>query len=104
MKFEDAFDKVHDMFPDGARPKGDPNYPRMLAFLWSMQALAFKEAGIKNVLDDIAFIGLDMQVVSKPLYEPMSTQNDGAEDSKPAKKSKKGGSEETVTDDDSKSA
>ena len=104
MEINEAWDKIWEKIPVSARPKDSVESAKIITIACSIISFALSEAGIKNVLDDIAFIGLDMQVVSKPLYEPMSTQNDGAEDSKPAKKSKKGGSEETVTDDDSKSA
>jgi len=90
MLFEEAFDKAYSKTPAQLRPKGDKNIPKILAFLWSMIAIA------QGDLDDIAYIR-DQDVVSVPLEnlkekkevkKEKSGDDTGAEQTK-VKKSKK---------------
>lgn len=77
MLFEEAFDKAYSKTPAQLKPKGDKNIPKILAFLWSMIAIAQGE------LDDIAYIR-NQDVVSIPLEnlkvkKEKSGDNTGAE-------------------------
>lgn len=50
MKFEEAFDKAYQKTPPECRPKGNENFPKLLALMWSI----LKES--QNVLDDTVYI------------------------------------------------
>jgi hypothetical protein len=86
MLFEEAFDKAYIKTPAQLRPKGDKNIPKILAFLWSMIAIAQGE------LDDIAYIR-NQDVVSVPLENLEANNkksgNDPDADQTEVKKSKK---------------
>lgn len=77
MKFDDAFAEALKITPEENRPKGDPNIPKILAFLWTMVAVA------KNKLDDIAYIDNNKQIMSIPLQK--SSTKTANEKSKPVK-------------------
>jgi len=68
MKFEKAFEEVLKKTPENLVPRGDPNIPKILAFLWSMIALSEKE------LDDIVYISENNNIVSIPLQKSSSSQ------------------------------
>lgn len=63
MKFDDAFAEALKNTPDENIPKGDPNIPKILAFLWTMIAVS------KNKLDDIAYIDNNKQIISISLQK-----------------------------------
>ena len=97
MKFEEAFDKVYSKIPPEAIPKGNENYPKILAMLWSMLAIS------ENVLDDIAFIDENKKIISIPVQKspaPKSEDQDKPKDKKPKKGKGKGKKKKDSTPDD----
>lgn len=63
MKFNDAMDKALKEMPKDSTPKGDKNYPKLLALMWSMIAISNKK------LDDIAYINNNNNIISIPLQK-----------------------------------
>ena len=88
MKFEEAFDKVFVDTPPEHRPQGDPVYPRLLAFLWSMIAVA------DGNVDDIAYIDQNKDIVSIPVKK--SKEPKKPKEPKETKKVQKSSPEKTV--------
>jgi hypothetical protein len=70
MLFEEAFDKAYSQTPAQLRPTGDKNIPKILAFLWSMLAIA------EGQLDDCAYIK-NQDIVSIPLNKELKEEKSG---------------------------
>lgn len=87
MKFKEAFDKVFDDHqkrqPEGVEFKVSRGTSIILAFLWSMLAVA------KNVLDDKAYIDDNNNIVSIPLKESKEKEKTGPVDDEPTGEQKK---------------
>jgi hypothetical protein len=60
MQFKEAFNKAWEKTPAQARPKGDKNIPKILAFLWTMIVEA------EGNLDDSVYIYNDRDIISIP--------------------------------------
>ena len=76
MTFEKAFDLAYDKAPHASVPKGDNNYAKLLAFMWSILAEAKDKDG-KIVLDDMAFIDENQNIVSIPLQKSSTKKTAG---------------------------
>jgi hypothetical protein len=73
MLFEEALDKAYTKTPAQLRPQGDKNIPKILAFLWTMIAIA------DGNFEDVAYIR-DQNIISIPL-EKLNKKLDGEEKS-----------------------
>ena len=63
MKFDEALGTALRLTPDAQKPRGDDNYAKILALLWTMIAVS------QNVLDDTVYIDDSKNIVSVPLQK-----------------------------------
>ena len=80
MNFDKALSEVWKQTPLECRPKGDPNIAKTLAIMWSMIALALKESEGEVILDDVAYIGNNSDIVSIPLDDSSDDEKQKDED------------------------
>lgn len=71
MNFNDAWEKANAKTPSESRIKETDNQSivvaKTLALFWSIMSIALQDSEGENVLDDTAYIGNDMSIVSIPL-------------------------------------
>ncbi len=82
MNFNDAWAEVYKKIPEENRLRSDDKdnvkNAKIMALMWSMFAVS------KNVLDDIAYIGDNQQIISIPLQKS-STKKTAGKEKKPDK-------------------
>lgn len=89
MTFDEAYGKALELTPPESRPKGNDNYPKLLAFLWTMMAVALAQGDGKIMLDDTVYISVNKRIVSNPLQKSSKTKKDKtASDEKDSKSTK----------------